>query len=870
MKTRTLPKTLETLNSIAGNYWWSWNQESWKLFEQLNPKTWAETRNPVLTLLQAEDSAINKLSEDKGYLGHLEWVTSNFNNYLNRDETWFSKNHSSTATKENPIAYFSAEFGIHEALPIYSGGLGVLAGDHVKSSSDLGIPMAFVGLFYKNGYFTQQIDGEGQQVDVYGDFDAEELSLTRALDKNGKEVLVEVSLPERKVSIKVWKAMVGQNPLYLLDTNLPENSKEDQDLTARLYGGDREMRMSQEIVLGIGGVKVLAAMGVTPSVWHMNEGHSGFFQLERTKRAMEEHNLNFEEAKIFCASNCLFTTHTPVPAGNESFSLPVMHKYFHEYIKELDISWHRFINLGLVDEKTDHKFFSLTVFALNFSRFHNGVSELHGRIAAKMWKKQWPEVPEMDNPISHVTNGVHVQTWTSLEMKNMYREFMGGDWEDQLANHSWWEKAHNIPNTEMKKTKIQLKNKMISMVRTQLKEQLKRNGESQDAIAEVDNYLSENCLTVGFARRFATYKRATLIFKDLDKLESLVNDPNRPVQFIFAGKAHPADIPGQTFIKEIYQISRTPRFRGKVIILENYDMNISRHMVSGVDVWLNNPRRPMEASGTSGQKVPLNAGLNFSVLDGWWREGFNGQNGWTIGEEKDYPNDDIQDFEDAHDFYRTLGETIVPLYYNGKFEDGVSDAWIDKCKESIVSNISHFSTQRMVQDYMNEFYTKAWSYGESFRENELSKVKSYIEERRFLQRNWPVVTLNSVQISGAHLDVASDFEAMKDTPSHHVEYPKDASLPGRVIETVESDIEFNAYLGDISPEQVKAELVISDGVDNITYSEFSCLNRDQDGTWKFKTQFKSPDGKPRRLRVRMYPTMDHLASKFEFSTCSWL
>jgi len=870
MKTRNLPKEIKTLNDIAGNYWWSWNQDSWDLFEKINPETWLKTRNPVLTLLNANEEIIEKCAKDSEFTNKLEFVASRFNSYMQNEETWFAQNHSKLASKKNPVTYFSAEFGIHEALPIYSGGLGVLAGDHVKSSSDLGIPMAFVGLFYKNGYFTQQINGEGQQVDVYGDFEAEELSLTKAQDKNGKDVKFEVSLPGRKVAVTVWKAMVGRNPLYLLDTNLPENTKEDQDLTARLYGGDREMRISQEIVLGIGGVVALEQMDIEPAVWHMNEGHSGFFQLERTKRAMKKYNLSFEDAKVLVASDCVFTTHTPVPAGNEAFSLPVMHNYFHEYIKELDISWHRFINLGLVDEKTDYKYFSLTVFALNFSRFQNGVSELHGRIASKMWKKQWPNVPELDNPISHVTNGVHVQTWTSDDMKSLFREFMGGDWEDRLADHAWWEKAHDLPNSELKTTKKKLKSNMITMVRRQLREQLERNGESAEAVAEVDNFLSEDHLTVGFARRFATYKRATLIFKDLDKLDSIVNNPQRPVQFIFAGKAHPADVPGQQFIKEIYQISRTPRFKGKVIILENYDMNISRHMVAGVDVWLNNPRRPMEASGTSGQKVPLNAGLNFSVLDGWWREGFNGQNGWTIGQEKDYPNNEVQDFEDAHDFYRTLSETVVPLYYQGKVEDGVSDAWLDKCKESIVSNISRFSTHRMVQDYMNQFYAAAASYGWTFKENHLEKVNKYMEERRFLQRNWPVVTLSDVSFAGAHLDVGSDYDKMKDTPSHHVEYAKDASLPGRVVETVESKINFNAYLGDIDPKQVKAELVISDGNNEITTQEFNCVERHDDGTWLYSTDFKSTDAKPRRVRVRIFPTMEGLAQKFEFATCSWL
>lgn len=865
MNLTNLPTELSKLGELAGNYWWSWNRDSWDLFEKVNPQTWNETRNPVLTIQKATDANFTEALKDSSFKDTLDRVHQSFKSYMTRNTTWYK----SKFDQEKPIAYFSAEFGIHEALPIYSGGLGVLAGDHVKSSSDLGIPMCFVGLYYQNGYFKQEINAEGQQVDVYEEYQPENLSLTKVKTSAGQDLKFKVQLPGREVTVQTFEAKVGINSLYLLDTNCPENSEEDRKITAKLYGGDRTTRITQEIVLGIGGVKLFKELNIEPAAWHMNEGHSGFFQLERTRNAMAKYNLSFEEAKVFCASNCVFTTHTPVPAGNEAFSLPLLHEHFHSYIHDLDISWHRFVNLGLLENEGGQKEFSLTVFALNFSRFHNGVSELHGRIAAKMWKKQWPEVPEFDNPITHITNGVHVQTWTSQEMKNIFNEFMGGDWEDRLADHSYWEKARNIPNEVIRDTKLNLKEKMISMVRTQLTQQLERNGESQDQINEVQSYLKSDALTIGFARRFATYKRATLIFKDLKKLSEIVNNESRPVQFVFAGKAHPADIPGQKFIKEIYEISRTPEFKGKVIILENYDMNISRHMVAGVDVWLNNPRRPMEASGTSGQKVPLNSGLNFSVLDGWWREGFNGQNGWTIGEEKDYPNNEVQDFEDAHDFYRTLNETIIPLYYDQTQTGHISSAWLERCKESLVSNISHFSTQRMVQDYANELYDPAVKYGQTFRTDELKKVKSYVENRRTLQRNWPIVALNDVDFKGPTIKVTSDYDKFKDTPSHHVEYEKEHSLPGQVFESVETDISATVYLGDIPFNNVKVELVISDGKDEIAVQELTHQKEMDNGQHTFTTHFKSVDGKTRRLRLRYFPTIEGLESKFELATCNW-
>jgi starch phosphorylase len=864
MNVTSLPTELNILNEIAHNLWWSWNQESWEIFEELNAEVWNQKRNPVHTLASLTPERLSEVKNNETLMQKVEAVAKKYNTYINNDNTWFNQEYADK--KDKTIAYFSAEFGIHESLPIYSGGLGVLAGDHIKSSSDLGIPMTFVGLFYRNGYFTQQIDGEGQQVDVYDTFNPELLCVNPALDKNNEQVTISVNLPGREVKALVWEAKVGRNTLLLLDTHHESNTQEDKDLTARLYGGDREMRISQEVVLGIGGIRALNALGIEPDAYHMNEGHSGFFQLERVLNIMKEKECSFEEAKVITSSNCVFTTHTPVPAGNEAFSLPVMHKYFFEYIKQLDISWNRFLDLGLVEESSDYKFFSLTVFAINFSRFQNGVSELHGKIAAKMWKNQWENVPEIDNPMTHITNGVHAQTWTSLPMKELFEAKLGNDWEENLANDEYWNKFDEIDEATLKSTKKELKQKLIKMVRKQLKDQLERNGEGQAEIAACDSYLDENALTVGFARRFATYKRATLIFQDKKKLAEIVNNKDNPVQFVFAGKAHPADIPGQKFIKDIYQISREPEFKGKVIILENYDMNISRHMVSGVDVWLNNPRRPMEASGTSGQKVPLNGGLNFSVLDGWWREGHNGENGWTIGKEKDYPNDQVQDFEDANDFYHTLEQTIVPMYYQQH------ETWTKWIKNSLKSNIARYSTHRMVQDYMNKLYKNALSYGEQYSKDKFENVEEYITSRRYLRRNWNTITFENVNWDGQFVAVDSRYGEVSQTPSHHVEFDVDETLPGKVIETAEATLKLTVYSGEISAEQIDAELVVTS--EKGQEVEAIKLNKEtsqtSNGLVAFHTKYTSPDGTPRRVRVRLIPHFDQVASKFELGLVHWL
>lgn len=861
--------TEQQLREIANNYWWSWNQDSWVLFSSINNIVWGESRNPVLVLKHTGN--LLEIIQNEDIKNKIEILHHRMTTYLDRKnigETWYAKNFPQV---KGPIAYFSAEYGIHDALPIYSGGLGVLSGDHVKSASDLGIPMVFVGLFYSNGYFIQKITHDGKQIDLYGKFYPDNLSLTPVTNIDGSPLILELDVADRKIKVHAHKAVVGTSQLYLLDSNHPDNPESDRLITAKLYGGDREMRFAQEVILGIGGVKLLKALNIEPSAFHMNEGHSGFFQLERIKNAMKEQNLKFEEARVLCAANCLFTTHTPVPAGNETFSLPLMHKHFYKMIKGFDISWRRFIDLGLVQEKSDYKYFSLTVFAINVSRFCNGVSELHGRIAQKMWRESWPNIPEVENPMSHITNGIHVQTWMSLDVKNLLNQSIGNKWENELANHDYWNCINEIPTHKIRETKIALKSKMIQLVRSQLKKQLFENNEPQKEIEEVDTFLNDKTLIIGFARRFATYKRATLIFQDLKKIQQLVKNTDRPVAFVFAGKAHPQDLPGQKFIEDIYKFSRTPEFKGKVIMLENYDMNISRHLISGSDVWLNNPRRPMEASGTSGQKVPVNFGLNFSVLDGWWREAFNGENGWAIGEEKDYHNDQIQDHEDAIDFYNTLENIVLPLYYadKEKGEHGSSDAWIEKTKTSFRTNISHYSTHRMVQDYMNQFYIKAIEYGEKFNKNP-ELIKTYFNNRQFLKKNWGMIYFTYFHIDGSSVELLSEFDKSFKTPIHHVDYAEEFAYPGRVFKMCEGRISIGVNIGELDAKNIALEAVVFDNKNNkIGCERFHLKGPLEDGVGHYELNFKSSDLHFKTLRFRAYGFDEFLAHPFEYGNMMW-
>lgn len=699
-----VPASVARLTDIAYNLWWSWEPDAQALYETIDPQLWTATNhNPVKFLHRVNQKALDKVAADSAYLERYARVVAAFDAYMDPNgSTWFKRNHADAA--DRTIAYFSAEFGLHEALPIYSGGLGVLAGDHCKSASDLGLPFIGVGFLYPQGYFTQRIDESGMQQAEYEKIDFAEVPATPALDANGREVLIHVDLPGRTVYAKVWKIQVGRIPIYLMDTDVERNAPPDRELSARLYGGDREMRISQEVVLGIGGVRAVRALGYTPAVWHMNEGHSAFLGLERVRELTQGQGLTFLEAVEVVRANTLFTTHTPVPAGNDSFAFEMVEKFFWQYWGALGVDRDSFMAFARQELPWGPQY-SMTVLALRLSAYANGVSKLHGSVSRAMWAFLWPNTPEEEVPIGHVTNGVHTKTWLQPELRALYARHFAPDWQEEFDVADRW-LVDELPDADLWDAHVQRKQKMVALMRTRLRAQAIRHGEGPQLVSQLAGALDPKALTLGFARRFATYKRATLIFSDEARLRRLLFDPARPVQIVFAGKAHPADEPGKKFIQRIYEMSREPEFFGRILFVEDYDMNLARHLISGVDVWLNNPRRPLEASGTSGQKAAVNGLPNFSALDGWWEEGFDGSNGWAIGESRSYKDDHTQDEADALSLYATLEDEIIPLYFE-RDEAGVPHGWLRRMKNAIASCGPRFSMDRQVKDYVNQYYLPA-------------------------------------------------------------------------------------------------------------------------------------------------------------------
>lgn len=740
-----VPDALARLSDLAYNLWWSWEDEAQSLFAQIDPVLWAATNhNPVKFLRNVHQEKLDRAAADPDYLALYEATLQAFDRYMApAGQDWFSQ--VPGAQRNQVIAYFSAEFGLHEALPIYSGGLGILSGDHCKSASDLNLPFVGVGFLYPQGYFTQHIDIEGRQQAEYEKIDFAEVPATPALDQAGNEVLINVDLPGRTVYAKVWRFQVGRIPIYLMDTDVPRNAPQDRELSARLYGGDREMRISQEIVLGIGGVRALRALGYAPAVWHMNEGHSAFLGLERIRELVQE-GLSFDEAVEAVRSNTLFTTHTPVPAGNDAFDLQLVEKFFWQYWGQLGIDRDRFMQIAR-EELPWGPQFSMTVLALRLSGYANGVSKLHGEVSRKMWQFLWPDTPVDQVPIGHITNGVHSKTWLVPELEVLYSRYLADNWQEEVDDPATWERVEQIPDAELWAVHEERKQKLVNLVRDRLQAQMVRHGEGPQRFNSAGQVLDPHVLTLGFARRFATYKRATLLFRDEERLKRILNDPARPVQIIFSGKAHPADEPGKALIQQIYQLSNHPDYAGKIVFIENYDMNIARHLVSGVDVWLNNPRRPHEASGTSGQKAAMSGIPNFSILDGWWVEGYDGENGWVIGEAREYKDEATQDEADALSLYQTLEQEIIPLFYQ-RDEASIPAGWVAKMKAAIRSCAPQFSMQRMVKDYTTQYYLPAAANSERFAADHFSLARELAGWKREVLQRWPNVHLEAL-LAGA-------------------------------------------------------------------------------------------------------------------------
>ena len=728
-----LPKPIEKLGEISENLWWSWNTEFLKIFKEIDIDLWEQcNKNPVKFLRLVDQEKLEKASVNPEILRNYKNNVDNFESYMKSRTTWFSKQYPEN--KDDIIAYFSAEYGLDETLPIYAGGLGILSADHLKSASDLGIPIVAIGLLYKNGYFNQKINRNGEQVSEYYNIEMDNLPIKPLKDENGEDVIVNIKLQKDKLYIKVWKICVGRANLYLLDTDIPENKEEYRGITLKLYGGDQEMRIRQEMVLGIGGMKVLQELGITPKVYHMNEGHSSFLVLEAIKQTIKQKQVSFDIAKDIVTAKTVFTTHTPVPAGNDIFPIELVEKYFDGFWNDLGITREQFLELGMKPRDESKNSFNMGILALKIAGKKNGVSRLHESVSRELFSDVWPDIAPQESPITYVTNGVHTCSWLAPNIKELYNKYLEPYWQDKIYSDETWKKIDRIPDEELWEAHKQRKIKLLKLVRDNVTTRLKNNGVHYEKIREIVSGLNPDALTIGFARRFATYKRAALIFKDLERITQILNDTNRPVQIIFAGKAHPADKEAQDLIRYINEISLMPQFKGKIFLLENYNINVARHLVSGVDVWLNNPRRPMEASGTSGEKASVNGIVNFSILDGWWAEGYNTKNGWAIGTNQEYYSYEEQDLADSESIYRTLEDKIIPAYYN-KNEKGISETWLRLMKNSIMSTGGKYSTARMLVDYTEKLYMPLLNLTNKYY-NSLENVTEYNKIKQELYANW--------------------------------------------------------------------------------------------------------------------------------------
>lgn len=739
-----LPEPLQPLLRIAYNLRWCWDAGAVQLFLRLDRDLWETSgHNPVALLGSVDQAVLESAANDDSFLAYLKGVSDKLDGYLSGEGTWYRREHG--IEDKLAVAYFSAEFGITECLSIFAGGLGVLAGDHLKAASDLGLPLVGVGLAYQQGYFRQYLNAAGWQQEAFEDNDFHTLPISLVPD-----LKIQVELPEGPVSAQVWSVNVGRLKLFLLDTNIPENRAQYREITHRLYGGDLDMRIRQEILLGIGGYRLLEALGLQPTVFHMNEGHSAFLGLERILRLMETRQLSFREARALASASLIFTTHTPVAAGHDYFPPALMDRYFSSVVRRLGISRFDFLGLGRKNPKNDSEDFCMTVLALRLASFSNGVSQLHGSVSRRMWNQIWKGVPESEVPIGHVTNGVHFRSWVSFEMNQLYDRYLGPKWREEPADPKLWQRAEAIPAAELWRTHERRRERLVAYTRQRLHAQLVSRGASKTALDDADEVLSPDALTIGFGRRFASYKRANLLIHDPERLSRILNDPQRPVQIIYAGKAHPQDNAGKQLIQAIITLASRPDFRRKLVFLENYDMAIARYMLQGCDVWLNTPLRPMEASGTSGMKAQANGVLNVSTLDGWWDEAWrlrsgNGADiGWAIGSGEVYDDLAYQDQVEAEALYELLERQIVPTFYERR-ADGMPPKWIASMKSSIARLCPEFNMHRMVKQYADGYYLVAHRRYQSLRAEDSVKAKELAAWLGKLESAWPSVRADSVK-----------------------------------------------------------------------------------------------------------------------------
>lgn len=843
--TTELPNEIKRLKDIAYNLWWSWNHEAIELFSTIDMDLWDKTnKNPVHFLQEVNQDKLYEKISDPNFMDKYNSVVAKFDNYMTKEDTWYSRNYPDKLSEN--IVYFSAEYGLSEILPIYSGGLGVLSGDHCKTASDLGLPFTAVGLLYKQGYFNQHINGNGWQETEFSALNISQLPIQPVMTNEQKPLIIHVEMPNRMVYARVWKISVGRINLYAMDTDIPENNQYDRIITSRLYGGDNETRIMQEILLGIGGIRMLDSLNIKGTVFHMNEGHSAFLGLELCRKLINESNLSFSEAREVVSSSSVFTTHTPVPAGNDVFPLDMIERYFGDYYHQLHLNRDEFIRLGLKPE--DQYNFNMTVLALNLSGKRNGVSALHGAVSRNIFKSIWPNMPEDDIPITHVTNGIHTMTWLSSEYKDLYNKYLPEDWHERICDTELWKTADNIPDEEIWNAHCCLKEKMINYVRCQLIKQLKLNGTPAHEASEYASHLSTNAFTIGFARRFATYKRANLIFRDMARIEKILNNSNMPVQIIFTGKAHPADRPAHEVIKNIHDIARLEGFKGKIFLVENYNMELARYLVQGVDLWLNNPRRPLEASGTSGQKTCINGVINCSILDGWWCEGYNGENGWVIGDDTPYNNEEQQDDADSQSLYCLLENKIIPLYYE-RNPSGIPVGWVKVMKNSIISLTPEFSTCRMLKDYTVKFYNPC-----------IDRINKIINSNYEVARN---LTSFKQHISRAW----SNVKITADSQGY--------SLRDKNAKSGESiNLNVVARLGDLSPTEVMVEAyygpIVNNGIQHGRAVEMYVNNQSDSSTYHYSTDLKITNGGEYGYTFRIIPRNQDLFNKYDMPYVKWV
>ncbi len=830
-----LPKKLNRIDEITHNLWWVWSVSAKELFRAMDQDLWsAGKHNPIYLLENITLERLIALEKDERFLAQLDAVYAEFQDYMN-----------AKPRKDVPsVAYFSMEYGLVDILKIYSGGLGVLAGDYLKEASDSNVNMVAVGFLYRYGYFTQTLSIDGQQVANYEAQNFNSLPITQVKNADGTPMIVAVPYPEREVYAHVWKAQVGRVPLFLLDTDFEMNSEFDRSITHQLYGGDWENRIKQEILLGIGGVLALKQMGINQQIYHCNEGHAALLNVQRLVDCVES-GMSFNQALEVVSSSCLYTCHTPVPAGHDSFDEPLFGKYMNGYPNKLGISWQDLMDMGRENPGSDEKF-SMSVFACNTCKAVNGVSWLHGKVSQVMFSPIWKGYYPEELHVSYVTNGVHMPTWATAEWRALYEKYLGKEFYADQSNMKIWKAIHQVPDKEIWATRMALKNKLIDFIKTDFTNTWLKNQNDPSKVVSIINRFNPNVLIIGFGRRFATYKRAHLLFTDLNRLEKIVNNPERPVQFIFTGKAHPADGGGQALIKRIVEISRMPQFLGKIIFLENYDMRLSKRLISGVDIWLNTPTRPLEASGTSGEKAQMNGVLNFSVLDGWWYEGYVKGAGWALTEKRTYQNQEHQDQLDAATIYSMLENEIMPLYFD-KNEEGYSEKWIETIKNSISEITPRFTMKRMIDDYISRFYLPLAKHNDLMTKNDCAKAKALVEWKRNMAAHWDEIEVVDCNVKYEHgeptVGEAFTSEVVLDTKG-------------------------------LVDNGIGVELVVTyrgvDGADHIQAVKEFDLVRSDDAKLHYALKVKIDRSGTFRYAIRMFPKHHDLMHRMSFCYVRWI